>query len=209
MKNKKSGENRKTREFKVWNKARCFPWLLLIFALSKCASVNPPPPDSYFEQFPEVYQLSARQWKTDLKFINQSLNDSISYYDPFLEKEVKIVYRGGKVVFSNQDESEDKCQADSGRGTEEILKVIRTETRTNIRKVYNKFLRKYPGLEGRITIKIHIDKSGSAAYIFPFEDKTQNPKFTNAIVTEIQKWKFIQSKCEKYDYVTIPFTFSI
>lgn len=94
------------------------------------------------------------------------------------------------------------------RPSEDILRVIRKETPTSLKIVYNRFLRREPKLGGKVTAKFYIKKDGSVALVLPMEDTTDEPQFANAILTEVFNWRFAASGCNGYDIVAVPFTFA-
>ncbi len=96
--------------------------------------------------------------------------------------------------------------AGSSRSAADIMKVVRQRT-PGLRHVYNKFLKKKPGFQGKVALKFTIDPSGVIISISIAASTTGYNEFDNEIKTAISRWKFSKVNAGNTT-VTIPFTFS-
>ena len=96
---------------------------------------------------------------------------------------------------------EKKCS----RTDSDIMKIIRQRT-PGLRHIYNRYLKKNPGLEGQITLKFTIVPNGEISDISIVSSTTQNQKFETEIQQNVSRWIFPKIKSGNA-MVTIPFTF--
>lgn len=104
--------------------------------------------------------------------------------------------------------SERDIKMDNGgsRSAAEIMKVVRQRT-PGLRQIYNKFLKKKPGFQGKVTLKLMIAPDGEISSISIVSSTTGYKEFDKEIKKAVSRWKF--SKVESGETtVTIPFTFS-
>lgn len=104
--------------------------------------------------------------------------------------------------------SERDIDMDTGgsRSATDIMKVIR-QRNSGLRHIYNKFLKKKPGFQGKVFLKFTIAPGGEVISISIASSTTSYDKFDNEIKKAVSRWKF--SKVEAGNStVTIPFTFS-
>lgn len=91
------------------------------------------------------------------------------------------------------------------RTAPDIIKIIRQRA-PGLRHIYNKHLKKNPGLEGQITLKFTIVPNGEISDISIVSSTTQNQKFDAEIQQNVSRWIFPKIKSGNAT-VTIPFTF--
>ena len=96
--------------------------------------------------------------------------------------------------------------AGSSRYAADIMKVVRQRT-PGLRHVYNKFLKKKPGFQGKVALKFTIDPSGVIISISIAASTTGYSEFDNEIKTAVSRWKFNKVKSGNTT-ITVPFTFS-
>ncbi len=103
-------------------------------------------------------------------------------------------------------ESDIEIGAGSSRSAADIMKVVRQRT-PGLRHVYNKFLKKKPGFQGKVALKFTIDPSGVIISISIAASTTGYSEFDNEIKTAVSRWKFNTVKSGNTT-ITVPFTFS-
>ena len=96
--------------------------------------------------------------------------------------------------------------AGSSRYAADIMKVVR-QRMPGLRHVYNKFLKKKPGFQGKVALKFTIDPSGVIISISIAASTTGYSEFDNEIKSAVSRWKFSKVNAGNTT-VTIPFTFS-
>ena len=94
----------------------------------------------------------------------------------------------------------------SSRSASDIMKVVRTRT-PGLRHIYNKYLKKKPGLEGKVTLKFTIAPGGEVISIAVVSSTTGHGEFDGEIKNAVGRWTFSKVKSGNTT-VTIPFTFS-
>jgi TonB family protein len=94
----------------------------------------------------------------------------------------------------------------SSRSASDIMKVVRTRT-PGLRHIYNKYLKKKPGLEGKVTLKFTIAPGGEVINIAVVSSATGHGEFDGEIKNAVGRWTFSKVKSGNTT-VTIPFTFS-
>ena len=92
------------------------------------------------------------------------------------------------------------------RSAADIMKVVRQRT-PGLRHIYNKFLKKKPGFQGKVTLKFTIAPSGEIISISNASSTTNYGEFDNEIKTAVSRWKFSKVKSGN-TITTIPFTFA-
>lgn len=92
------------------------------------------------------------------------------------------------------------------RSAADIMKVVRQRT-PGLRHIYNKFLKKKPGFQGKVTLKFTIAPGGEVISISIASSTTGFGEFDGEIKTAVSRWKFSKVKSGNTT-VTIPFTFS-
>ena len=92
------------------------------------------------------------------------------------------------------------------RSAADIMKVVRTRT-PGLRHIYNKYLKKKPGLEGKVTLKFTIAPGGEVISIAVVSSTTGHGEFDGEIKNAVGRWTFSKVKSGNTT-VTIPFTFT-
>ena len=92
------------------------------------------------------------------------------------------------------------------RSAADIMKVVRQRT-PGLRHIYNKFLKKKPGFQGKVTLKFTIAPGGEIISISIAYSTTGYGEFDGEVKTAVSRWKFSKVKSGNTT-VTIPFTFS-
>lgn len=92
------------------------------------------------------------------------------------------------------------------RPAADIMKVVRQRT-PGLRHIYNKFLKKKPGFQGKVTLKFTIASGGEVISISIASSTTGYGEFDGKIKNAVSRWKFGKVKSGNTT-VTIPFTFS-
>ena len=92
------------------------------------------------------------------------------------------------------------------RSAADIMKVVRQRT-PGLRHIYNKFLKKKPGFQGKVSLKFTIAPDGGITSIKKVSSTTGYGEFDDEIKSAVSRWKFSKVKSGNTT-VTIPFTFS-
>ena len=94
----------------------------------------------------------------------------------------------------------------SSRSAADIMKVVRQRT-PGLRHVYNKYLKKKPGFQGKVTLKFTIAPGGEIISLSLVSSTTDYSEFDNEIKKSVGRWTFNKVKSGNTT-VTIPFTFT-
>lgn len=94
---------------------------------------------------------------------------------------------------------------ESSLSSKSLLNVFRQRT-PGLRHIYNKFLKKKPGFEGRLVLQLTIAPDGSITNAVVKSSTTGYDDFDAEIKTAVSRWKF--EKSDGITSVTIPFEFS-
>ena len=92
------------------------------------------------------------------------------------------------------------------RSVADIMKVLRQRT-PGLRHIYNKFLKKKPGFQGKVTLKFTIAPEGEIISISIASSTTGYGEFDNEVKTAVGRWKFNKVNAGNTT-ITVPFTFS-
>ena len=92
------------------------------------------------------------------------------------------------------------------RSVADIMKVVRQRT-PGLRHIYNKYLKKQPGVSGKVTLRFTIASGGDIISISVASSSTGFAEFDNAVKNTVKRWTFSKVKSGNTT-VTIPFTFS-
>lgn len=92
------------------------------------------------------------------------------------------------------------------RSAADIIKFVRQRT-PGLRHIYNKFQKKKPGFQGKVTLKFTIASGGEVISISIASSTTGYGEFDGKIKNAVSRWKFGKVKSGNTT-VTIPFTFS-
>lgn len=94
----------------------------------------------------------------------------------------------------------------ASRSASEIMKVVKQRT-PGLRHVYNKYLKKKPGFQGKVTLKFTIAPGGEIISIAVVGSTTGYAEFDSEVKKSVSGWKFSKIKSGNTT-VTIPFTFT-
>ncbi len=94
----------------------------------------------------------------------------------------------------------------ASRSATDIMKVVRQRT-PGLRHVYNKYLKKKPGFQGKVTLKFTIAPGGEIISIVLVSSTTGYSEFDGEIKNTVGRWRFSKVKSGNTT-VTIPFTFT-
>ena len=100
----------------------------------------------------------------------------------------------------------DMGPGNSSRSASDIMKVVRQRT-PGLRHIYNRFLKKKPGFQGKVTLKFTIAPGGEIVSIAVVSSTTGYAEFDAEIKGAVGRWTFSKVKSGNTT-VTIPFTFS-
>ena len=100
----------------------------------------------------------------------------------------------------------DMGPGNSSRSASDIMKVVRQRT-PGLRHIYNRFLKKKPGFQGKVTLKFTIAPGGEIVSIAVVSSTTGYAEFDGEIKNAVGRWTFSKVKSGNTT-VTIPFTFS-
>ncbi|WP_290726249.1 MULTISPECIES: AgmX/PglI C-terminal domain-containing protein [unclassified Fibrobacter] len=92
------------------------------------------------------------------------------------------------------------------RSAADIMKVVRQRT-PGLRHIYNKFLKKKPGFQGKVTLKFTIAPGGEVISISIVSSTTGYGEFDAQVKSAVSRWTFSKVKSGNTT-VTIPFTFT-
>ena len=92
------------------------------------------------------------------------------------------------------------------RSAADIMKVVRQRT-PGLRHIYNKFLKKKPGFQGKVTLKFTIAPGGEVISISIASSTTGYGEFDAQVKGAVSRWTFSKVKSGNTT-VTIPFTFT-
>ena len=92
------------------------------------------------------------------------------------------------------------------RSAADIMKVVRQRT-PGLRHIYNKFLKKKPGFQGKVTLKFTIAPGGEVISISIASSTTGYGEFDAQVKSAVGRWTFSKVKSGNTT-VTIPFTFT-
>ena len=112
----------------------------------------------------------------------------------------------GKVSFKKPQIVGDVAQT-GNRSQKAIQKVIR-QNQKRLETVHKRWLKKFPDLAGKVTVRFTILQTGKVFDIVVLENSTNNDGFSNDIVRRIKNWNF--GPVEKGELkVTLPFVFQV
>ena len=117
---------------------------------------------------------------------------------------VKNMYKGHVKIPSLSD-IKVKNKKGANRSASDIIKIARRRA-PGLRHVYNKNLKKNPGLQGEIALKFTIAPEGKITDVSIVSSTTQNSKFDAEIQQLVGSWVFHRVKSGN-TIVSIPFTF--
>jgi TonB family protein len=98
-------------------------------------------------------------------------------------------------------------EENNARSSAAILAVIRAHG-PGLRHAYNAFLKRMPGLKGKISLAFSIAPGGDVVELTVASSTTGAPDFDAEIGRLVKSWRFDPVKAPGNDRVTVPFTFS-
>lgn len=93
------------------------------------------------------------------------------------------------------------------RSMSEIHRVVKQRT-PGLRHTFNKFLKKKPGFQGTVTLKLTIAPNGEILKTAIVSSTTKFAEFDNEIKGAVSRWVFRRNTSPANTVVTIPFYFS-
>ena len=112
----------------------------------------------------------------------------------------------GSVKMPSERDIKVKNKKGSNRTASDIMKIVRRRA-PGLRHVYNNYLKKNPGFQGKITLEFTIAPKGEITDISIVSSTTQNSKFDAEIQKLVGSWVFLRVKSGE-TIVSIPFTFT-
>jgi hypothetical protein len=95
-----------------------------------------------------------------------------------------------------------------GRSKANIMRIV-TRHLKFIRYAYNRRLKTYPEIEGKLTVKFAIDQYGQVVFIKKLKSTLSDELLEIAVIQQIQQWRFEQIfKTGDVTEVVYPFVFS-
>jgi TonB family protein len=111
----------------------------------------------------------------------------------------------GDFVIQKPESIEGAASASAKRDTRAINDVVLSH-KAGIRMSYDKFFKRDPSLQGKITVRFTIAADGSVTNVEVVENTTGNSELENEIVRKVKMWKF-EPVPEGDATVTYPFVF--
>jgi TonB family protein len=99
------------------------------------------------------------------------------------------------------------AQENNARSSAAILAVIRSHG-PGLRHAYNSFLKRYPGLAGKLSLSFSIAPGGEVVELAVVSSTTRAADFDAEVGRLVRGWRFDAVKAPGNDHVTVPFTFS-
>lgn len=123
-------------------------------------------------------------------------------------KEVKSVElaKKGSIIIQKPQSIEGAASSHSKRDNDAINAVVFSH-KVSIRMSYEKFLKREPSLNGKITVKFTIAANGSVVSVTVVENTTGNKELEDEIVRKVRLWHFEEIP-EGEVTVTYPFVFA-
>lgn len=111
----------------------------------------------------------------------------------------------GNFVIQKPESIEGAASSNMKRDDHAINKIV-SSNKVSIRMSYEKYLKRIPDLEGKITIRFTISAAGKVTDIQILENTTNNKELEQDIIRKIKMWRF-DSITEGKVTVTYPFIF--
>ncbi|MBW8887049.1 MAG: TonB family protein [Fibrobacteres bacterium] len=99
------------------------------------------------------------------------------------------------------------AQENNARSSAAILAVIRSHG-PGLRHAYNSFLKRYPGLAGKLSLSFSIAPGGDVVELAVVSSTTGAADFDAEVGRLVRSWRFDPVRAPGNDHVTVPFTFS-
>ena len=87
---------------------------------------------------------------------------------------------------------------------ERVMRVVRQRL-PGLSHLYNKYLKKKLGFQGKVVLKLEVNANGQVAYISKTSSTVDYPEFEDEITEAVSRWKFESSTGNTT--ITIPCTF--
>ena len=111
-----------------------------------------------------------------------------------------------KAIGNIESPSADDVGVTGSIGHERVMKVVQQRL-PGLRHIYNKYLKKKPGFQGKVVLKLDVNANGQVTYISVTSSTANYPEFENEIAEAVSRWKFENSTGNTI--ITIPCTFKI
>lgn len=111
----------------------------------------------------------------------------------------------GNFIIQRPESIEGAASSNMKRDNNAINKIV-ASNKSSIRMSYEKYLKRIPDLEGKITIRFTITAAGKVTSIQILENTTNNKNLERDIIRKIKMWRF-ESIPEGNVTVTYPFLF--
>ena len=102
--------------------------------------------------------------------------------------------------------STDEVDVTGSMNHERVMRVVRQRL-PGLSHLYNKYLKKKPGFQGKVVLKLEVNANGQVAYISKTSSTVDYPEFEDEITEAVSRWKFENSTGNTI--ITIPCTFKI
>jgi TonB family protein len=117
-----------------------------------------------------------------------------------------LVKTGGSIIIKPPESIEGAASSNTLRSEKSIGEIV-ARRRAGIMMTYDKYLRREPGLGGKITVRFTISAAGTVTRVIILENTTGSSAFEQELVRKIKFWKFEQV-LEGDVTVTYPFLFN-
>jgi TonB family protein len=117
----------------------------------------------------------------------------------------KTIAKQGNVIINRPKSIEGAASSDALRQNEAINSIVSSH-KVSMRMTYERYLKRDPGLEGKITVRFTIAASGAVTVVEILENTTSSKELENEIVRKIKMWRFEPVR-EGEVSVTFPFIF--
>lgn len=133
---------------------------------------------------------------------NERIDDLIAGIGSVKATEIS---KRGDIVIQRPESIQGAASSNAKRDNDAINKVV-VERKSSIRMTYEKYLKRDPGLAGKITVRFTILASGEVTRIEVLENSTGNTDLESEITRKIALWTF-EAISEGEVTVTYPFIF--
>lgn len=116
-----------------------------------------------------------------------------------------LAKRGSFII--QKPQSIEGAASSNAKRDQNAINAVVSSHRSSIRMSYEKFLRRDPSLQGKITVRFTIAASGIITDISIIDNSTMNRELENEIVRKIRMWRF-ETIPEGDVTVTYPFIFA-
>lgn len=88
----------------------------------------------------------------------------------------------------NEPAKQDSNHVGDGRDPLRISELINAHNK-EIKAIYQKFLKQWPNLEGKLSVRIHLHPCGTVAKVEVAESTLNQPRFESSILDAIRRWR--------------------